>query len=134
MNGYQKYKAQSIYSMSPSELLLMLYEEAIKRMKKAQYALEDHDYGVFEDCITRTVKIIRYLNVILDMEQPISQDFRHIYEHLFYNLSLIRAGRDRRTEEIEEVIHILTEFREGFEEAGRQVGDMHVTSEKSVVG
>lgn len=134
MNGYQKYKTQSIYSMSPSELLLLLYEEAIKRMKKAQYALEEHDYGVFEDCITRTVRIVRYLNLILDMEQPISQDFRRIYEYLFYNLSLIRSGRERRTEEITEVIRVLSEFRDGFEEAGRQVGDMRLASEKSVVG
>lgn len=134
MNGYQKYKAQSIYSMSPSELLLMLYEEAIKRMKKAQYALEDHDYGVFEDSITRTVKIVRYLNLILDMEQPISQDFRRIYEYLFYHLSLIRSGRERRLDEMEEVIRVLSEFRSGFEEAGKQVGDMRLASEKSVVG
>ncbi len=134
MNGYQKYKAQSIYSMSGVELLLMLYDEAIKRLKKATYALEDHDYGVFDDCITRVVRIVRYLNSILDMEQPISRDFRRIYEYLFYDLSLIRAGRERRLDDIEKVIRLLNEFRDGFEETGRQVNDSHVASRKNVVG
>lgn len=134
MNGYQKYKAQSIYSMSGVELLLMLYDEAIKRLKKATYALEDHDYGVFDDCITRVVRIVCYLNSILDMEQPISRDFRRIYEYLFYDLSLIRAGRERRLDDIEKVIRLLNEFRDGFEEAGRQVNDSHVASRKNVVG
>ena len=46
-SGYQKYKTQSIYSMSGVELLLILYNEAIKRMKMAEYSLEDKDYGVF---------------------------------------------------------------------------------------
>ncbi|MCA4989503.1 flagellar protein FliS, partial [Clostridioides difficile] len=41
MNGYQKYKEKSIYSMSSSELLLLLYDEAIGRLSKAEYALED---------------------------------------------------------------------------------------------
>lgn len=134
MNGYQKYKAQSIYSMSGVELLLLLYDEAIKRLKKAEYALKDRDYGVFDDCITRVVRIIRYLNSILDMEQPISRDFRRIYEYLFYDLSLIRAGRERRLDDIEKVIHLLNEFRDGFEEAGRQVNDSRVASRKNVIG
>ena len=134
MNGYQKYKEQSIYSMSGVELLLLLYEEAIKRMKKAKYALEDHDYGVFDDCINRVVRIIRYLNSILDMEQPISRDFRRIYEYLFYDLSRIRAGRERRLDEIEKIIHLLNEFRDGFEEADRQVNDTHIVSKKNAMG
>ncbi len=133
-SGYQKYKTQSIYSMSGVELLLLLYDEAIKRMKMAEYALEDKDYGVFEDCITRTVRIVRYLNSILDMEQPISRDFRRIYEYLFYDLGVIRAGRDRKIEDIHEIIRLFTEFRDGFEEAGKLVTEQRIVSPKSVTG
>lgn len=134
MNGYQKYKAQSIYSMSDVELLLMLYDEAIKRMKLAKCALEDKDYGVFDNSITRTVRIVRYLNSILDMEQPISEEFRRIYEYLFYDLGAIRAGRDRRMEDIEQIIRVLSEFRDGFEEAGKEVREVRVATTRSVTG
>jgi len=134
MNGYQKYKEQSIYSMSGVEQLLLLYDEAIKQLKKAEFALDDKDYGVFDNSITRTVRIVRYLNSILNMDVPISWDFRRIYEYMFHNLGLIRAGRERRRDEIGEVIHLLTEFRDGFEEAGKQVSGEHMSSARSVVG
>lgn len=134
MNGYQKYKEQSIYSMSSVELLLMLYDEAIRRMKMAKCALEDKDYGVFDNCIIRTVRIIRYLNSILDMEQPVSGEFRRIYEFMFYDLSAIRAGRDRRLEDLNQIIRVLSEFREGFEEAGKEVRDVRITTTRSVTG
>ena len=50
MNGYSKYKEKSIYSMSGTEMLLLLYDEAVSRLKKAEIALEDKNYPVFEDC------------------------------------------------------------------------------------
>lgn len=134
MNGYQKYKAQSIYSMSGAELLVLLYDEALKRMRLAEQALEDKDYGVFDNCIARTVRIVRYLNSILDMEQPISQEFRIIYEYMFFDLSAIKAGRERRKEDITQVIRVLKEFRDGFEEAGKQVQDVRTATTKSVTG
>lgn len=134
MNGYQKYKAQSVYSMSGAELLVLLYDEALKRMWMAECALEDKDYGVFDNCITRTVRIVRYLNSILDMEQPISQEFRTIYEYMFFDLSAIKAGRERRKEDIAQMIRVLKEFRDGFEEAGKQVQDVRTATAKSVTG
>ncbi len=134
MNGYQRYKEKSVYSMSNVELLLLLYDEAVKRLRQSEYALEDKDYGAFDDCLTRVVRIVRYLNQILDMRQPISRDLRRIYEYLIYDLSLITAGREHRKDEIGRIIHILSELREAFEEAGRKVKDTHVAPLRSVVG
>ena len=36
MNGYSQYKEKSIYSMSGPELLLLLFDEAIKRLTRAE--------------------------------------------------------------------------------------------------
>lgn len=134
MNEYQKYKENSIYSMSGQELLLLLYDEAIKRLKKADYALEDKEYAIFNDSIARTSKIIQYLISILDMQQPVSQDLRRIYNYLVYDLSRIKSGRERQKEEIGRVSNILSELRDAFEEAGRQAGDTHKPQIRSVWG
>ena len=120
MDGYQKYREQSVYSMSPSELLLLLYDEAISRMTKAEYALEEKEYTLFEDCLQRTTRIVRYLIEILDIQQPIGGDLWRIYNYLIYDISRIMAGRERRKDEIGRVRNILSELRGAFDEASRK--------------
>ncbi|MFR8069361.1 MAG: flagellar export chaperone FliS [Clostridium sp.] len=134
MNGYSKYKEKSIYSMSQTELLLLLYDEAASRLRKAEIALEDKNYPVFEDCLARTGRIIRYLMEILDMSQPISSNLRRIYEYLIFDLSRIRAGRERQAQEIGRISHILMELRSSFDEAGRQAGDRYMGQSKGILG
>ena len=129
MNGYNRYKEKSIYSMSSSEQLLLLFDESISRLTRAEYSLEDKNYSDFEDCITRASKIIRYL-----MNQPISRDLRRIYNYLIYDLSIVKAGRERRRDEISRIRHILSELREAFSEASKQVNDMHVVKEAEIRG
>ena len=48
---FKQYKESTIYSMSNLELLLLLYDEAVKRLKMAQIALEDKKYETFEECL-----------------------------------------------------------------------------------
>ena len=134
MNGYQKYKEKSIYSMSSSELLLLLYDEAIGRLSKAEYALEDKEYGMFDDCLLRTTRIVRYLIDILDMSLPISGDLYRIYNYLIYDISRIKAGRERQKDEIGRIKHILSELREAFEEASRKAADVHMVQNKGLIG
>ena len=122
MNGYQKYKENSIYSMSGPELRLLLYDEAVKRLSKAEYALEDKEYVLFEDCLDRTSRIVRYLINILDMQQPLSRDLRRIYDYLIFDISKIKSGREREKEEIARIRRILTELRGAFEQASCKAG------------
>lgn len=134
MNGYSQYKEKSIYSMSGPELLLLLFDETIKRLTRAEKSLEEKNYADFDDCIQRTTKIVRYLTDILDMEYPISYDLRRIYSYLVYDLSRVKAGRERRKDEIGRIRHILSELREGFEGASRQVNDMHMVAARELRG
>lgn len=134
MSGYNRYKEQSIFSMSGPELLFLIYDEAIKRLTRAEISLDDKNYADFEDCLTRTSKIVRYLKDILDMSQPISYDLRRIYEYLIYDLSRVKAGRERRRDEIGRIRHILSELKEAFEGANKQVNDMHMVKETEIRG
>ena len=77
--------------MSGAEQLLLLFDEAIKRLIRAEQSLKDKNYGDFEDCLKRTTRIIRYLTDILDMNYPISRDLRRIYIYLVYDLSVVSA-------------------------------------------
>ena len=134
MNEYSRYKEKSIYSMSGPELLLLLFDEAIKRLTRAEYSLKDKNYKDFDDCITRASRIVRYLLDILDMSQPISWDLKRIYDYLIFDLSRVKAGRERRMDEIGRIRHILSELREGFEGASKKVNDMHIAKVAEVRG
>ena len=134
MNAYSKYKEDSIFSMSGAEQLLLLFDETIKRLTRAESSLEDGNYDDFEDCLQRTTRIHRYLIDILDMSYPISFDLRRIYVYLIYDLGMVRAGRERRKDEIGRIRHILSELREAFDGASRKVNDMHIAPQREVRG
>lgn len=134
MNGYQKYKENSIYSMSGPELLLLLYDEAVKRLSRAEFALEDKEYGIFDDSLLRVSRIIRYLIDILDMQQPISRELRRIYDYLIFDISKIKAGREREKEEIGRIRHIISELRDAFDQASCKVKDTHMVQTRGILG
>ena len=131
---YDKYKEEVIYSMTPVELLLLLYDECMKDLRKADIAMQDGDGTTFEEYIGKSLKIIRYLIKTLDMSYPVSRDLRRLYDYLIYDLSKIRAGGNRNKDEIPKLISIIQDLRDGFEGASMQIKDEHIVQEASVVG
>ena len=55
------------------------------------------------------------------MSYSVSGDLRRIYEYLIYDISVVKADRENKREEIGRIRKILSELREGFEGAGKQV-------------
>ncbi len=74
MHGYEQYKAQSVNTMTRGELLLLLYDELVKRLTRAELAIGKQDYTLFEASITRCIEILEYLDDTLDPQYPISHD------------------------------------------------------------
>ena len=69
--GYQGYKEQGINEMSQGELLLLLYDELVKRLLRAGLALDKADYGLFEASVDRSLDIIRYLDDTLGLQNSL---------------------------------------------------------------
>ena len=66
--GYQQYKQQSINSMTPGELLMLLYDELVKRSTLASLALDKADWPRFEAALDRCIDIVNYLDETLDRQ------------------------------------------------------------------
>lgn len=49
MRGYQRYREDSLNTMTQGELLLLLYDELIKRLTQAELSLGQENYEVFEE-------------------------------------------------------------------------------------
>ncbi len=118
-NGYQTYKEQTILTMTPGEMLILLYDELLKRMKRAEIALERADYSLFDASVQRSREIIDYLRKTLNFEYDISRQLDRLYEFFLYELVRLSAGRKK--EVIDELTPLMKELRDAFAEAEKKV-------------
>ena len=118
-NGYEQYKMQSVNTMTSSEMLLLLYDELLKRLARAQVALEDKNYDLFDQSVKRSREIVQYLDFTLNMDYKISYELRRMYEFFLYELSRLEAGR--KVAVIQELKPLVVELRDAFKEASKSV-------------
>lgn len=113
--GYQNYKAQAVNTMTPGEMLGLLYDELLKRLTRAQLSLEKKDYMLFDQSMQRSVEIVNYLKNTLDPKYEISFELKRLYDFFLYEFSRIKAGRNPKV--IAEVRPLIVELRDAFKEA-----------------
>lgn len=116
--GYEQYKEQSIMTMTPSEMLLLVYDELLKRLTRAEIALDAQEYELFDVSIKKSKEIVRYLKDSLNYEYSISYELRRMYDFFGFELSRIEASRKKET--IAEIRPLVKELRDTFEEAGKR--------------
>lgn len=122
MRGFQQYKEQSINTMTQGELLLLLYDELIKRLTQAELALGKENWEIFEASVQRSIDIIAYLDQTLDHQYPISANLAQLYEYFTYELGRVKIGR--RTEPLTHVKTMADELRGAFREAQKTSGEV----------
>lgn len=116
-NGYEQYKMQSVNTMTRSEMLLLLYDELIKRLTRAQIALGDKNYDLFDRSVQRSRDIVHYLDQTLNMEYQISYELRRMYEFFLFELSRLQAGRNPVV--VDELKPLVADLRDAFKEASK---------------
>lgn len=115
VRGYQQYKEQSINTMTQGELLLLLYDELVKRLTQAELALDKENYPLFEASVQRGMEIVQYLDDTLDRQYPISKNLTQLYEYITYELGRVKLGRHK--EPLVHVKNMAVELRGAFREA-----------------
>lgn len=119
-NGYEQYKMQTVSTMTKGEMLLLLYDELLKRLTRAEIALKEEEYDLFEKAVGRSEEIIRYLDKTLNMEYEISVELRRMYEFFLYEISRLKAGR--KVDIIQELKPLVADLRDSFKEASKISG------------
>ena len=121
MRGYQRYREESLNTMTQGELLLLLYDELVKRLRQADLEMGKQNYENFEKAVDRAAEIIRYLSDTLDHRYPISGNLSRLYEYFCYELSRVKAGRNQ--EELMRVTRMVSERRDSFRKAEKTSGE-----------
>jgi flagellar protein FliS len=120
VNGYQHYKEQTVNTMTPGEMLNLLYDELLKRLTRSELALENKDFELFEQSIQRSMDIVTYLKDTLNHQYDISNELNRLYDFFLYELVRIKAGRN--SEVIAEIRPLIMDLRDSFREAQRMGG------------
>ena len=121
--GYQQYKQQSLNTMTPGELLLLVLDELVKRLMRGDLALQQQDYALFEASIDRCIAIVRYLDDTLDRKYEISRELHRLYEFFSYDLNRIKIGRNK--EELDRLSPLIIDLRDTFRIAERNVAEQN---------
>ena len=119
-NPWQSYRKVATQTASPGQLVLMLYEGAIRFLEKglAGFAHEDPlEFNLtVNNNVLRAQAIISEMNGVLNMEAggEISANFRRLYDYL--NRRLQEANVKKQKEPIEEVLTRLRVLRDSWAE------------------
>ena len=113
--GYDQYKENSVYTASPEELTLMLYNGLVKFIMKAQYAISKQDMQAAHDNIIKSQNIVHEFMATLDTKYEVSTGFLLMYDYMYRRL--VEANVQKSTEILEEILGYAKELRDTWEQA-----------------
>ena len=116
-NAYAQYNNSKVLTASPAELVLMLYDGAIKFSNIAIVAIEQKDIQKAHTNIVKTEKIIDHFRATLDMKYPVAKDFDRVYEYLQRRLFEANVKKDKAI--MEEVCGHIRSMRDTWKEVMR---------------
>ncbi|MBE6852059.1 MAG: flagellar export chaperone FliS [Ruminococcus sp.] len=119
-NPHNQYKEQAIMTMTPGELIIVLYDECIKTLNFAVYHIEESkDTEEAEKCIKKVQRIIHYLDGILDYKYQIASELHMLYD--YFIRTLVQSNIRKRAEVLKPLIPMLEELRSSFQQAEKKV-------------
>ena len=114
-NMYDTYKQNSIFTASPEELTLMLYNGLIKFIMLSQKAIEDKDIQKAHESIIRAEDIIIEFKSTLDMQYELSNGLALLYDYMLDRL--FDANLKKDPEILAEVLHFAKDLRDTWAQA-----------------
>jgi len=115
-NPYVQYREMQVQTASPEQLVLMLYDGALRFCNAARVAMEKQDYEAAHNQITRAQDVIYELMAGLNPEAgEIADHLFRLYE--YFTFRLIQANLRRGPQPITEVMGLIGELRGAWAQA-----------------
>ena len=116
-NKTKAYKNTEISTANQKKLILMLYDGALRFMRIAIDNMQPRSYDVVNNNIVKAQDILTELMLALDTNggNEIAANLFNIYAYA--KKRLLEANIAKETANIEEVLHLLTQLRDAWEQA-----------------
>ncbi len=112
--GYSAYANTKANTASPGELILMLYDGAIRFGNLAMDAIEKKEIEKAHINIVKIENIIKEFQASLDFKYPVAKEFNNVYTYLLQRL--IEANMKKDNEIMEEIMGHLRTMRDTWKE------------------
>ena len=115
--GLGAYKKTSVQTASKEQILLMLYQAAIKNCKKAVEAVEQKNIAAKGEYIGKLQDIVIELNNSLDFEVggDVARELSSLYDYILY--SSTQANIKIEIEPLQGCLNVLTTLYDGWAQA-----------------
>lgn len=126
-NLHDRYKQDYVTTASPIDLVIMLYDGAIKQMKLAKIHFEDNNLSSFQESVEKAEEIFLELIRSLNLDISMSNDLLDLYQ--FMVNELVQVSFNQEISRVDPVIEMMTSLRESWAEAKKKLGSNYSTNE-----
>ncbi|OXM14124.1 flagellar export chaperone FliS [Paenibacillus herberti] len=109
---YQKYQQLSAQTATPIQLVIMLYDGAIRFTKLGIEGISSRDFEKANQFLCKAEAIMHELVASLNFDYPISKQLVNLYEYMLHQL--IQANVKKEASFAQEVVQHLTELRDSW--------------------
>jgi flagellar protein FliS len=129
-NAYKQNAGNSI--ISKEQLLIKLYEGSLNFLRLARRGMEENNPRIKGENISKIIAIMTELDCALDMDTggEIAENLSALYQHITFKLVDINIKHDIKG--LDDVEHILTEIKDGFEQAVKITRDQKMEKQTAM--
>ena len=112
--GAQAYYQTQIQSRSPLELVVMLYDGALRFLQQTVDAMQSGDLVAKRDSLSRAMAIVTELHGMLDLEQggEVAASLDSLYTYMMERLTTANQQRDKAP--VAEVMRLMSGLRDAW--------------------
>ncbi|MBY7738399.1 flagellar export chaperone FliS [Paenibacillus polymyxa] len=125
---YEKYKQSSVQTSTPGQLIIMLYDGAIRFVRAGLDGISSNDIAKANINLVKAQSIISELMSTLNYSYDISKNLYALYEYM--NYLLIQTNIKKKIESGEEVLGYLQELRETWITVNKLTAGMSLSTEQ----
>jgi flagellar protein FliS len=130
-NPYQQYRATKVQTAGSVDLVVMLYQGAVKFIRLGIEAIERDDAKAAHESLVRAQDIVVELLSSLNREEggQIASQLSGVYDYCFRRLILANVKKD--TDPAREVLRIMRELGTAWQQIALQQRQAHANGEAS---
>ena len=121
----QEYRKQSVNGASPLQLVIMMYDGALKYMEAGKHAIAHQDITRQNDQLQKAQKVVLELMACLDQDQggDVARNLLSLYTYVLNEL--VRANCEDHAEPVDRCIQIFSDLRDSWVQIEAQQRGSH---------